>query len=107
MAIPLITATALAPIIATAGKFLVGYIIVRIIAIFGIALVTYGAVDQIAGQIQDYIVNSVTGIGGEFLVMANALGVIDSINIISSAYIASISVRALMGAYSRITFGKK
>ena len=107
MPLPIVAAGLLAPVVATAGKFLVGYVIVRIITIFGIALVSYGAVDALAGQIKTYLTANLSGLGGDFAVYASALGIFDAVNVISSAYIAAVSVRVVMGTYNRMTFGKK
>lgn len=105
MPLPLIAAPLLAPVLATAGKYLVGYTIVRVVTALGISLLSFGAVDAIGGNIASYIQSNIGGFGGAYSQYASALGLYQAMNIVSSAYIGAIAVRQVMGAFSRITFG--
>ncbi len=108
MALPVIlTAPAVAGVIATITKFVVGYAIMRIIAAFGIGLVTFKALDLISGQIDSFIVSNTSGIGGQFWDVAVTLNAPHAIKVVSSAYIGAITIRAAMGVYNRVTFGNR
>lgn len=107
MPLPLfIGAAGFAGIAATAVKFIVGYTLVRVVAALGISLITFGAVDLITVQIESYISNNITGVGGQFWEVAVTLNVPHAVKVITSAYVGAISIRQLMGIYNRVTFGK-
>lgn|SRR5690606_19138860 len=107
MALPLIfTAAGFSGIVATAAKYIVGYAITRVVAALGIGLVTFKALDSIAELIVGFIESNTASAGGEFWHVAVALGVPDAIKVVTSAYVAAITIRQLMGIYDRVTFGK-
>lgn len=107
MAIPLLGAAGalLAPVVAGITKYVVGYAIVRVVLALGITVVSYGIVNTVASQIKSYVTSSVGGFGGQFANMAGALGLFEAVNIIFSAYVGAITIRQIMGAYNRITYG--
>lgn len=108
MALPLIfTAAAFPAIAATIIKYMVGYAIVRVISALGIALITFQALDLITAQIESFIVNNVTSIGGQFWEVAVHLNAPHAIKVVTSAYIGAALIRQAMGVYSRVTFGKR
>ena len=107
MPLPLIlTAAGASGVLATAVKFVVGYSIVRVVAALGISLVTFTALDNVTGMIESFIQSHTSGVGGQFWEVAVTLNVPHAINVVTSAYIAAIAIRQLMGVYSKVTFGK-
>jgi len=107
MPLPVIfTAAGVSGLLATAVKYIVGYAIARVVAALGIGLVTFKALDVIAELIVSYVETNTQMAGGEFWHVAVAMGVPHAIKVITSAYVAAITIRQLMGIYNRITFGK-
>ncbi len=106
MPLPLIAAPLVGGAIATAGRYLFGYMILRAVALLGIALVTYGTVDTIGTTIASHLSADLSGLGGDFSNIAISLGIADAVNVCVSAYISAITIRTVMGAYSKITFSK-
>lgn len=107
MAIPLIlTAAGFSGVLATAARYILGYAIMRIIAALGVGLVTFKALDIISGQIETFITNNTSAIGGQFWDVAVTLNAPHAIKVVSSAYIGAIAIRQAQGIYSRVTFGK-
>lgn len=107
MPLPLIvTAAGFSGLMATAVRFFIGYAITRIVAALGIGLVTFTALNLITGQIEAWILRNTSGIGGQFWEVAVALNVPHAIQVVTSAYIASIAIKQIMGVYNRVTFGK-
>jgi len=104
MPLPIIAAVTLPAIISTFVRFLIGTAIVRVITALGISLVTYATIDTVAGYIQSYMVSNVAGFG-TWQPYVDAIGLPAAVNIVSSAYIGAVAVRALMGAFNKITFG--
>ena len=105
MPLPLIAAGSLAPIIATVLKFFVAYMVTRIVVALGIALVTFAGASTIASAITSYVTTNIGGLSATTLGAAEAIGIMDAINIVLSAYVASIGIRSLKGVYNRLTFG--
>jgi len=107
MPLPLIlTAAGASGVIATAVKWIVGYSIVRVIAALGIGLVTFSALDSITSLITNFIESNTSGIGGQFWEVAVVLNVPHAIKVVTSAYVAAVAIRQLMGVYNKVTFGK-
>ena len=108
MALPVIlTAAAVPGLIATAARYILGYAILRVIAALGIGLVTFKALDVISAQVETFITNNTSAIGGQFWDVAVALNAPHAIKIVTSAYVGAIAIRQAMGVYNRVTFGKK
>lgn len=107
MALPLIlTAAGASGLIATTVKWIVGYSIVRVIAALGIGLITFSALDTITSLIVNFIESNTSGIGGQFWQVAVTLNVPHAIKVVTSAYVAAVAIRQLMGVYNKVTFGK-
>lgn len=106
MALPLfITAAAAAPIVATFIRFLVGTFIVRAIAALGISVVTYNITSSIGNMVKSHFLSLLSSGGGDVVSIANAIGVASAANIIFSAYMGALTIRAAMGLTKRMTFG--
>jgi len=107
MPLPVIfTAANIPGLVATFIRYLVGYAISKTITALGITLVTFKALDYVADMIVRFVESNTASAGGEFWHVAVALGVPDAIKIVTSAYVAAISIRQMMGMYDRITYGK-
>ncbi len=104
MALPLLAAASLGPVVATFIKFIVGTAITRVVAALGISLVTYASIDTVAGIIKSHMEANISG-WGQWQAYIDAVGLPAAVNIIASAYIGAVSIRALMGAFNRITYG--
>lgn len=108
MAFPLILAAGgFSAVAASVVRWVLGYAILRVIAAFGIGLVTFQALDLISGMIENFIVSNTSGIGGQFWEVAITLNVPHAIKVVTSAYTGAIAIRQAMGIYNKVTFGKR
>jgi len=107
MAIPVFfSITSLGPFVALVIKFLVGTLIARAITALGIALITYSALTSIGQMVSTHFLTLMSsGSSGTVVQLAMALGLHSAANIIFSAYIGSLAIRAAMGATKRLVFG--
>lgn len=95
----------LAPILAVFGRYLVGFFIVRVVTALGISLISFASINTVGDQLEAYVTQNVGGLASQFSTLANALGLLDAISIVMSAYIGAIVVKQIMGAFNKITFG--
>lgn len=105
MALPLLAAGALAPIVATIIKFAVGYFIARLITSLGMAMVVFASVDSVANLLTNQIEGALGGISGTAHEVLSAVGLYNCVNMIFSAYVSAVGIRQLRGVYNKITFG--
>lgn len=105
MPLPLLAAGAVAPVVSTIIKFMVGYFVTRLITSLGMALIVFSSVDAVAGMLTSQIDSALGGISGVANEVLSAIGFYNSINMVFSAYVSAVGIKQLRGVYNKITFG--
>ena len=96
----------LGTLFATFAKYFIASAIIRVVSAFGIGLVTFAGADLITAKVVA-ILNTLLFKGNESITAALAAGgIFDAVNIILSAYIAVFTIKATMGVFNRVTFGR-
>jgi hypothetical protein len=101
----LFAAGTIGSIFGTFAKFFIASAILRVVTSFGIGLVVFTSFDLIITKVQQLLASLV--FDGDSLIIGalDAGGVFDAVNIILSAYVAVLTIKALFGAFTRLTFG--
>lgn len=86
------------------ARFLVPYIITKIILTLGLSLVTFVGVDLLG----DYLVSEVraasSGIGSDLINILAIAGAFDWLEIVLAAWMAAINIKSLRGAFQSLRF---
>jgi len=106
MPLPFIAAAAVPAILSFVLRALVVNLIFRVITSLGVAIISFSAIDTVAGTVTAYVQSALNAVNGDVYQVADMLGFFDCINIVLSAYLAAISIRQLRGLYNKLTFGK-
>lgn len=92
-------------IVATFARYFIASAIIRVVAAFGVGIITFTAFDLITNKATS-LLNTLVFNGDATITGAlDAGGFFDAVNIILSAYVAVFTIKAIMGVFSRITFG--
>lgn len=106
MPVPIIAAGALGALAVTFVRYLVSHLIVRVVTALGLAFVTFTAIDAIVSKVNQLLSSTVYSADGLFLTFMQAAGIPSAMNMIVSTYVAALGIRAAMGAFNKITFGR-
>ncbi|MCO1336120.1 DUF2523 domain-containing protein [Microbulbifer sp. OS29] len=86
------------------AKYLVPYIITRVVISLGLTLLTFVGVDLLT----DYIVSQVRGasgnIGADLVSILALAGAFDWLEIVLAALVASANIRSLRGTFKSLSF---
>ena len=92
-------------IIATFARYFIASAIIRVVSAFGIGIISFTAFGLIIDKATE-LLNSLVFSGNALVTSAlEAGGIFDAVSIILSAYVAVYTIKALMGAFRRITYG--
>ena len=106
MPIPAIFAAGtIGTIAATFARYFIASAIIRVVSAFGVGIIVFSSFNLITDKATS-LLNTLVFNGDPTITSAlDAGGVFDAVNIILSAYVAVFTIKAVMGVFSRITFG--
>ena len=87
------------------ARFLVPYIIVKIIATLALTFVTFVGVDLLGDYMVSEVRSASTGIGADLVSILALAGAFDWLEIVLAAWMAAINIKSLRGAFSSFRFG--
>lgn len=102
MALPLL-GPALGGIAIALSKFLIPYIITRIIIAIGLTIITYVGVDLLTTFVVDQVWAATIGLPSDIAAILVIAGAFDWLAVVLAAWVAAVQIKMLRGGFKRIS----
>lgn len=103
MALPLI-GPAIAGLSAVLARFLIPYIVIRILWALGVTVLTFVGVGIVTEYLQDTLRGILSGLPAKVFELVVLAGGFDAVEILLACMVAAIQIRQLRGSFRSINF---
>lgn len=87
------------------ARFLVPYIIMRVVLTLGLTVTTFIGADILGDWLVDQVRSGIGGMAGDMTAVLALAGIFDAIEVLLAAFVASIQIRAIRGSFKTLSVG--